>query len=189
MYLPVPSVFPFSSVSKFFSTLFFRTFHLSFDIWSSHASVDARRSPTCILPYIIIRDISFPVHFRQFCVSFNVFSQFAIFSLPMSQIFCKDPLKIHFDFDRQPFLLQLLQTCVDSRLICTSTAATLRLHGCGRSFRPTYAHHVTEIPAFNVVGKGVRKGGEVKKTLELDILQNFITCANEINCFCILFAC
>jgi len=23
------------------------------------------------------------------------------------------------------------------------------LHGCGRSFRPTYAHHVTEFPTFN----------------------------------------
>jgi len=36
--------------------------------------------------------------------------------------------------------------------------------------------------------KGVRKGG-LKKTLELDILQNFITCAKAINCFGILFAC
>jgi len=36
--------------------------------------------------------------------------------------------------------------------------------------------------------KGVRKGGlGLKKTLELDILQNFITCAKEINCFRILF--
>jgi len=38
--------------------------------------------------------------------------------------------------------------------------------------------------------KGVRKGGVgVKSPFELDILQNFITCANEINCFRILFAC
>jgi len=39
--------------------------------------------------------------------------------------------------------------------------------------------------------KGVRKRGGLglKKTLELDILQNFITCAKEINCFRILFAC
>ena len=72
-----------------------------------------------------------------------------MFSLPASQIFCKDRLKIHFDFERPPFLSQLLQTCVDSRLICTSTAVTLMLHGCGGSFRPTDAHHVTEFPAFN----------------------------------------
>jgi len=37
--------------------------------------------------------------------------------------------------------------------------------------------------------KGVRKGGGLKSPLELDILQNFITCAKEINCFRILFAC
>jgi len=37
--------------------------------------------------------------------------------------------------------------------------------------------------------KGVRKGVGVKTPLELDILQNFITCAKEINCFRILFAC
>ena len=67
---------------------------------SSHAHADTRRSPTCILPFIIIRDSSFPVHFCQFCVSFNVFSQSVIFSLPTSQFLCKDPLKIHFDFDR-----------------------------------------------------------------------------------------
>ena len=47
------------------------------------------------------------------------------------------------------FLLQLLRSCVDSRLICTSTAVTLRLHGCGGSFRPTDAHHVMEFPASN----------------------------------------
>jgi len=29
----------------------------------------------------------------------------------------------------------------------------------------------------------------VKKTFELDDLQNFITCATEIDCFRILFAC
>jgi len=58
-------------------------------------------------------------------------------------------LKINFDFERQPFLLQLLQTCVDSHLICTSTAVTFMSHGCGGSFRPTNAHHVTEFPAFN----------------------------------------
>jgi len=51
--------------------------------------------------------------------------------------------------DRHQFLLQLLQTCVDSCLICTSTAVTLMLHGCGGSFRPTYVHHVTEFHAFN----------------------------------------
>ena len=49
------------------------------------------------------------------------------------------------------FLLQLLRSCVDSRLICTSTAVTLMLHGCGGSFRPCYAHHVTEFPAFNLI--------------------------------------
>jgi len=118
---------------------------------SSHAYTDSRHSPTCILASIIIRDTSFPVHFCQFCVSFNVFSQSVIFSLPTSQIFCIDPLKIHFDFDRQLFLLQLLRSCVDSRLICTSTAVTLMLHGCGGSFRPCYAHHVTEFPAFNLI--------------------------------------
>ena len=32
-------------------------------------------------------------------------------------------------------------------------------------------------------------GVGVKTPLELDILQNFITCAKEINCFRILFAC
>ena len=38
-------------------------------------------------PSIIIRDSSFPVHFCQFCVSFNVFSHYAILSLSSSQIF------------------------------------------------------------------------------------------------------
>ena len=39
--------------------------------------------------------------------------------------------------------------------------------------------------------KGVRKEGGfgVNPPLELDILQNFITCTKEINCFRILFAC
>jgi len=39
--------------------------------------------------------------------------------------------------------------------------------------------------------KGVRKGVGVgvNPPLELDILQNFIACAKEINCFRILFAC
>jgi len=39
--------------------------------------------------------------------------------------------------------------------------------------------------------KGVRKGRVLglKTPLEHDILQNFITCAKEINCFRILFAC
>jgi len=38
--------------------------------------------------------------------------------------------------------------------------------------------------------KGVRKGGlGLKKNLALDILQNFITCPKDINCFRILFAC
>jgi len=38
--------------------------------------------------------------------------------------------------------------------------------------------------------KGARKGvGVNPPPLELDILQNFITCAKEINCFRILFAC
>jgi len=54
---------------------------------------DTRRSPTCILPSIIIRDFSFPVHFCQFCVSFNVFSQSAIFSLPTYQIFLLRPFE------------------------------------------------------------------------------------------------
>jgi len=40
-------------------------------------------------------------------------------------------------------------------------------------------------------GKDVRQWRVfgAKKTLELDILQNFITCAKEINSFRILFAC
>jgi len=33
------------------------------------------------------------------------------------------------------------------------------------------------------------RGVGVKTPLELHILQNFITCAKEINCFRILFAC
>ena len=39
--------------------------------------------------------------------------------------------------------------------------------------------------------KGVRKGGlgVNPPPLELDIWENFITCANEINYFRILFAC
>jgi len=39
--------------------------------------------------------------------------------------------------------------------------------------------------------QGRMQGGGGVKTppLELDILQNFITCAKEINCFRILFAC
>jgi len=39
--------------------------------------------------------------------------------------------------------------------------------------------------------QGRTQGGLVglKTPLELDILQNFITCAKEINCFRILFAC
>jgi len=39
--------------------------------------------------------------------------------------------------------------------------------------------------------KGVRKGGVGVKPppLELDILRKLITCAKEINCFRILFAC
>ena len=32
-------------------------------------------------------------------------------------------------------------------------------------------------------------GVGVKKTFELDVLQNYITCATEIDCFRILFAC
>ena len=36
-----------------------------------------------------------------------------------------------------------------TRAVCTSTAVTLMLHGCGGSFLPTYAHHVTEFPTFN----------------------------------------
>ena len=53
---------------------------------SDSVHTDTRRSPTCILPSIIIRDSSFPVYFCQFRVSFNVFSQSAIFSLPTSSI-------------------------------------------------------------------------------------------------------
>ena len=37
--------------------------------------------------------------------------------------------------------------------------------------------------------KGIRKGGLGLTPLELDILQNFITFAKEIDCFRILFAC
>jgi len=68
---------------------------------------------------------------------------------PRLRFFYKDPLKTDVDFDRQPFLLQLHHTCVDSRLVCTSTAVTFMLHGCDGSFRPTNAHHVTEFPAFD----------------------------------------
>jgi len=41
------------------------------------------------------------------------------------------------------------------------------------------------------LSKGVRKGRGfgVKFPLQLDTLQNFITCAKEINCFRMLFAC
>jgi len=39
--------------------------------------------------------------------------------------------------------------------------------------------------------KGVRKGRRfgLNPPLELDVLQNFITCATEMNCFRILVAC
>jgi len=39
--------------------------------------------------------------------------------------------------------------------------------------------------------KGVRKGdwALTHPPLQLDVVKNFITCANEINCFSILFAC
>jgi len=42
----------------------------------------------------------------------------------------------------------------------------------------------------NAVSRAYARGGlGLKPLLELDILQNFITCAKEINCFRILFAC
>jgi len=37
--------------------------------------------------------------------------------------------------------------------------------------------------------QGRTQGVGVKPPLKLDILQNFITCAKEINCFRIIFAC
>ena len=57
--------------------------------------------------------------------------------------FLQRRFKNPFWFWQTNVFLQLLQTCVDSCLICTSTAVTLMLHGCGGSFRPTNAHHVT----------------------------------------------
>ena len=64
----------------------------------------------------------------------------------------------------------------------------------------SYSTHIQKVVAkcwarLNVIrmlkarayARGVGVG--VKKTLEFDILQNFITCAKEMNCFRILFAC
>jgi len=65
------------------------SFAIALSRQSSHAYADTRRSPTCTLPSIIIRDSPFPVHFCQFCVSFNLFSLSSIFSLPTSQIFLR----------------------------------------------------------------------------------------------------
>jgi len=68
------------------------------------------------------------------------------------------------------------------RVICT----------CDQCDSPFCALQLTAlIKPIDVFYKGVRKGGFGVKTplLELDILQNFITCAKEINCFRILFAC
>ena len=116
---------------------------------SSHAYADTRRSPTCILPSTIIIYSSFPVHFVSFVFHSTSFLSPKSSLCPRLRFVCEDSLKFHFYFDRRPFLLQLLQTCVDSSLICTSTAVTLMLHGCGGSFRPTYVHHVTEFLVFN----------------------------------------
>jgi len=41
----------------------------------------------------------------------------------------------------------------------------------------------------SVQGRTQGGGLGLKPPLELDILQNFITCVKEINCFRILFAC
>jgi len=96
-----------------------------------------------------LADSSLLVQLCQLHVSFDVFSQSVIFSLSAYQTFCKESLKAYFDFDRQVFLVQFPQICLNSRLIRTSTAVTLMLHGCGGSFRPTNAHHVMDFPAFN----------------------------------------
>jgi len=55
-------------------------------------------------------------------------------------------------------------------------------------------HHCFDRPQVcffgNTQGRTQGVGGVgVKTPLELDILQNFITCAKEINCFRIVFAC
>jgi len=70
------------------------------------------------------------------CFIHRIFSVPHLFSAHVSA-FGKAPLKIHFDFDRRPFLLQLLQTCVDFRLMCTSTPVTLKVHGCRWANPPT----------------------------------------------------
>jgi len=72
----------------------------------------------------------------------------------------KETLKIHLDSNRLPFHLQLLRsgfsfhswsdcpaeckTCVDSRLICTSTPVTLKVHGCRWTNLPTEVNHVSD---------------------------------------------
>ena len=84
---------------------------------------------------------------------------------PRLRFFCKDPLKNHFDFDSQPFRLQLLRTgfsfhsrsdcpaayktCVDYRLIYTSTPVTLKVHGCRWTNLPAKVNHVTDLYALN----------------------------------------
>jgi len=47
-----------------------------------------------------------------------------------------------------------------------------------------------KISSLRTVKKGVRKGGAgVKPPFSLIFYEKFITCAKEINCFRILFAC
>jgi len=109
----------------------------------------AVRRPTFFRPYYNNQRFIFSCTFLSvLCFIQRLFSVRNLLSAHVSN-FCKDPLKIHIDFHRQPFLLLLLQTRVDSRLICASTAVTLMLHVCGGSFRPTYAHNVTAFPAFD----------------------------------------
>jgi len=80
-------------------------------------------------------------------------------------LFYNPVLKIHLDSNSQPFRLQLLRsgfsfhswsdcpteykTCVDSRLICTSTPVTLKVHGCRWTNLPTKVNHVSELYALN----------------------------------------
>jgi len=79
----------------------------------------------------------------------RLFSVRNLLSAHVSDFFCEDSLKIHFDFDRHQFLLQLFQTCVDSRLICTSTTVTLKVHGCRWTNLPAKVNHVSELYALN----------------------------------------
>jgi len=87
------------------------------------------------------------------------------FLCPRLRFVCKETLKIHLDSNSQPFPLQLLRsgfsfhswsdcpaeykTCVDSRLICTSTPVTLKVHGCCWTTLTTKVNYVSDLYPLN----------------------------------------